>query len=161
MMPTILKVFSALGLAIAALLLAGIFGLYFSIWPTGLNDHSLAVTPRVLERLNDLKRERKFEADPANFYPGAMDETSRAESQERIDAVIESLISELPSSPRKSVVLRTFKTALARYKTPESEDRDQFVAYLERIMQIVGVRESDELFNVWRYGFPYGWLSRD
>ncbi len=141
-MPAILKVFSALGLAIAALLLAGIFGLYFSIWPTGLNDHSLAVTPRVLERLNDLKRERKFEADPA-------------------DAVIDSLISQLPSDPRKAVVLRTFKTALASYTTPEAEDRDQFVVYLEAIMQIVGVRESNQLFNVWRYGFPYGWLSRD
>ncbi|WP_373925124.1 DUF4844 domain-containing protein [Duganella sp. sic0402] len=31
--------------------------------------------------------------------------------------------------------------------------------YFGRMLDICGVENSGELFNVWRYGFPYGWLS--
>jgi hypothetical protein len=31
---------------------------------------------------------------------------------------------------------------------------------LSRVMTIVGVADSGELLNVWRYGFPYGWLIK-
>jgi hypothetical protein len=47
---------------------------------------------------------------------------------------------------------------LAKFDTPESEERDQVLAYLTKVMEICGVRGSAELFNVWRYGFPYGWF---
>jgi hypothetical protein len=55
-------------------------------------------------------------------------------------------------------VLREFKTALASVDSGESEERDQLLMYLTKIMQIVGIDNSGELLNVWRYGFPYGWV---
>jgi hypothetical protein len=50
------------------------------------------------------------------------------------------------------------KATLANFDTPESEERDQLLVYLTKVMRICGVDSSDELFNVWRYGFPYGWF---
>ena len=50
------------------------------------------------------------------------------------------------------------KTTLANVDTSESEERDQVLVYLSKVMEICGVESSAELFNVWRYGFPYGWL---
>jgi hypothetical protein len=50
------------------------------------------------------------------------------------------------------------KATLADVDTSESEERDQILAYLDKVMTICGVESSDQLFNVWRYGFPYGWF---
>jgi hypothetical protein len=79
-------------------------------------------------------------------------------AQAAVDSAIQSLIAELPVRPRRSTVLGTLKTTLANFGTTESEERDQILVYLTRVMQICGVESSAELFNVWRYGFPYGWL---
>ena len=153
-----LKILIALSISITAILIAGVSGLYFYIWPTSTNDQSLVITTQVISQLTALKQEKKFGPDSSTFYPGAMDEASRSNSQAAIDDVIDVLIRELPRQPRKSFVLKTFKSALSKYTTAESEERDQFLVYLERIMEIVGVNGSDELLNVWRYGFPYGWF---
>ena len=44
------------------------------------------------------------------------------------------------------------------FNTAESEERDQILVYFNKVMRICGVQNSGELFNVWRYGFPYGWF---
>lgn len=144
----------------ALCVIAGLSGLMFQAWPTGLNDETLPVDAKTLARLAALKAERKFDADGKTFYPGAPSEAVRARAQAAVDRVIASLIAELPESPRRSQVLRTFKTALNRFSADDSEERDQFLVYLERIMAILGVRDSGELLNVWRYGFPYGWFFK-
>lgn len=151
------------GAFIALLLLvfaASLSGLTFVVWPTSLNDSELKVGPDVIARLAALQRERKFDADPATFYPGARDEATRAGAQAMVDGVIASLIATLPTAPKRSTVLRTFKVALSTFKATDSEERDQCLVYLERIMTIVGVESSGELLNVWRYGVPYGWFIR-
>ncbi|MBI3713706.1 MAG: DUF4844 domain-containing protein [Burkholderiales bacterium] len=65
---------------------------------------------------------------------------------------------QLPATPRRSVVLAEFKTALTRFESHDSEEQEQYLNYLQRIMSILGIADSGELFNVWRYGFPYGWM---
>lgn len=157
MMRLMLKVLALIAIAVILPFIAGLSGFTFYAWPTSVGDHGLRVTPSTLEQLAALRAERKFEADKTTHYFGAPNEHARAAAQAEVDAVIDSLIHELPSSPRRSVVLATFKAALAKFDTPESEERDQFLVYLQRIMVIVGVKNSGELFNVWRYGFPYGW----
>lgn len=147
-----------LALVGALVVAAGVSGVTFFVWPTGVADRSLAVTPKVLDALRTLKTERKFVEDISHFYPGARNEDVRARSQAAVDAVIDSLIHELPSNPHRSLVLKTFKRALSEFSSTESEEGDQFLAYLQRIMSIVGIAGSGELFNVWRYGFPYGWI---
>jgi hypothetical protein len=105
-----------------------------------------------------LQSERKFGADSVNFYPGAMNEIDRLKAQQTVDSTIHALIAELPKHPQRSTVLRAMKTTLAKFDTSESEERDQVLAYLTKVMKICGVHSSAELFNVWRYGFPYGWF---
>ncbi|TFW17568.1 DUF4844 domain-containing protein [Duganella callida] len=145
-------------LMVTATVLAGIYGLTFSVWPTGFRDMELNVTPEVIQRLRSLQLEHKFGPDPTTFYPGAVTETQRAAAQAAVDSAIQSLIEELPKRPRRSTVLRALKATLADFGMSESEERDQILSYLTKVMRICGVESSAELFNVWRYGFPYGWF---
>ncbi|MYM33327.1 DUF4844 domain-containing protein [Duganella sp. FT94W] len=154
----LIKIFTSVVLVIAVILLAGVYGLTFYVWPTSLHDEKLMVTPEVMQSLRSLKLEHKFGPDSGTFYPGAKNEEQRLISQAAVDAALQSLITELPVRPQRSTVLRTFKVTLANFDTSESEERDQILSYLTKVMNICGVNNSSELFNVWRYGFPYGWF---
>ena len=154
----LVKGIAGVAVLLVALFIAGLTGLTFRLWPTGIADHRLAVTPDVVQRLRDLQAERKFGPDMTTFYPGAPDESRRHMAQAAVDAAIETLIVTLPQRPLRSTVLRTMKTTLAGFDMPESEERDQLLVYLIRVTVICGVEDSSELFNVWRYGFPYGWM---
>lgn len=152
------KILAYIVTSFAAIIFAGLSGLNFYVWPTGFNDHKLSITPEVIQRLRTLQSEHKFGPDRVTFYPGAIDERARHIAQAAVDSTIQSLIAELPARPQRSTVLRTMKTTLANVDTSESEERDQVLVYLSKVMEICGVESSAELFNVWRYGFPYGWL---
>jgi hypothetical protein len=153
-----LKILAGIVISFAVIVAAGLSGLGFYVWPTGFNDHELSITPDVVERLRSLQSERKFDPDAVTFYPGAANESQRLAAQAAVDSTIQSLIVELPARPRRSTVLRIMKLTLASFVTSESEERDQILAYLAKVMQVCGVWSSAELFNVWRYGFPYGWF---
>ena len=155
-----LKVVAGLVLTILLVVASGVLGLTFIAWPTFIADQAIVVTPRMLEDLARLKQEPKFVADPSHFYFGATSAKSQDECQAAVNAAIDTIIRELPSTPRSSLILGIFKQSLASFPSSESEERDQFLMYLQRIMAIAGVPSSHELFNVWRYGFPYGWLIR-
>lgn len=154
----LIKILSSVVIVSAVALFAGLSGLSFYVWPTGVNDYKLNVTPAVVQRLHDLEAERKFGPDPVTFYPGAMDEGQRRKAQAAVDSTIRVLIAELPRHPQRSTVLKAMKTTLANFDSSESEERDQILRYLGKVMDICGVESSAELFNVWRYGFPYGWF---
>ncbi|MHA4866427.1 DUF4844 domain-containing protein [Duganella sp. PWIR1] len=154
----IIKILASVVAFVAAVIVAGTTGLSFYVWPTGFNDQQLAITPAVIERLRSLQSEHKFGPDTAAFYPGAASEAQRAVAQASVDATIQTLIAELPARPQRSTVLRAMKVTLADIDTSESEERDQILVYLDKVMTICGIESSDQLFNVWRYGFPYGWF---
>lgn len=153
-----LKIFTGAILLVVTIVFSGMYGLTFYVWPTGFSDEKLAVTPEVMKRLHTLQLEHKFGPEASTFYPGAANETRRLAAQASVDAAIQSLIDELPMRPQRSTALRTLKVSLADFDTSESEERDQLLAYLTKVMHICGVESSSELFNVWRYGFPYGWF---
>jgi len=153
-----LKIFVAAILLGITIVFAGVNGITFYVWPTGFNDEKLAVTPEVILRLRTLQLEHKFAPDVSTFYPGAPNESQRSAAQAAVDSAIQSLIDELPKRPQRSTVLRVLKVSLATFDTSESEERDQFLVYLTKVMHICGVKSSSELFNVWRHGFPYGWF---
>jgi hypothetical protein len=153
-----IKILASAVAFVVAVIVAGTSGLSFYVWPTGFNDQQLAITPAVIDRLRSLQSEHKFGPDAAAFYPGAASEAQRAVAQASVDATIQTLIAELPARPQRSTVLRAMKVTLADVDTSESEERDQILLYLDKVMAICGVESSDQLFNVWRYGFPYGWF---
>ncbi len=157
-MSFLLRVLAGAILLLTIIVLAGVSGGTFYVWPTGLHDRKLNITPDVIQRLRGLQSEHKFGPDPSTFYFGAMREDMRAAAQESVNATLQVLIDELPARPQRSTVLSTMKRALANLETTESEERDRVLFYFSKALYICGVDSSGELFNVWRYGFPYGWL---
>ena len=160
MFGVILKIFLALAGVIGLIFLAGISGIMFFFWPTTLGDRSLDVTQRELSELRVLQQEKKFLEDLPNHYPWAANEAIRMNAQLSVDVLIQTLVAELPSHPNRTFVLGTMKSALASFRNHDTEEQEQMLRYCERILAILGINSSGELFNVWRYGFPYGWLSR-
>lgn len=157
-MSLFLKIIAARVATITMLTFAGVSGLTFFVWPTFLGDQTLVVTPQTIQALTQLRAESKFVKDDSSFYFGAPNETVRLTAQGSVDGLLDDLLTELPKDPHRSMVLKKFKQAMEKFSISESEERDQFLMYLQRIMAVVGIHSSGELMNVWRYGFPYGWL---
>ena len=118
----------------------------------------MTVSVQQLGQLQELRDEPKFVEDLSIFYPGAETELGRIEAEVKVNALLDTLILELRSHASKAYVLSRFKLLLATCRNFDSEDRDRLLRYLEQVMTIVGIETSNELFNVWRYGLPYGWL---
>lgn len=76
-----------------------------------------------------------------------------------VNASIDLIIPAIQKNPKKSSILVIFKVVLSNLNLLDSEDKDQLIIYFGRISKIAGVQSSNELLNVWRYGFPYGWLN--
>lgn len=157
-MSTILKIILAFVSVIALVIAVGVTGLSFYLWPTSVGDGAITVTSQTMEELTRLRGERKFMVDQSTLYFGASNEAVRLTAQRSVDALLDSLVLELPKNPKRSMVLAKFKTAMESFPISESEERDQFLVYLQRIMKVLGMQSSGELMNVWRYGFPYGWF---
>lgn len=153
------KAVLALAAVMVLIFIAGVTGLLFFVWPTSLKDRALIITPTSLAALNDLQWERKFVEDFPNHYPGAPNEAVRVVAQASVDALVRDLTNELPRNPRRSLVLGKMKMTLASFQPTDSEERDQLLRYCERVLQATGIENSGELLNVWRYGFPYGWIQ--
>ncbi|OYY95354.1 MAG: DUF4844 domain-containing protein [Hydrogenophilales bacterium 28-61-23] len=160
MFSVILKIILALAGVLGLLFVAGVTGMMFFFWPTTFGDRSLNVTPQALSELRLLQREKKFLEDLPNHYPGAPNEAIRMNAQVSVDVLVQKLIAELPSQPRRSFVLGTMKSTLASFTNQDTEEQEQLLRYCERILATLGINDSGELFNVWRYGFPYRWMSR-
>jgi hypothetical protein len=154
----LLKRFGAILLAAAALVWAGLSGALFSVWPVFWPDQSLLVTPVEIGELQTLRAERKFEQDDRIFYPGAVSAERRLASERLVNGPIDTLVRDLPGHPTKGVVLSRMKVVLATYPVIDTEDQDRLLRHFEQILRILKIANSNELFNVWRYGFPYGWL---
>ena len=140
--------------------LAGVTGFLFRVWPTSMPDSDLVVTPEVIRNLKSLRAEPKFGPDPKRFYPGATNEATRKGAEQCVNIVIDYLIVELQKTPKKSFVLAAFKHFLPAFEHFDSEEMDETLHYLGQTMRILGIDGSNELLNVWRYGFPYGWVRK-
>lgn len=145
---------------VAAFVVAGITGLLFRVWPTSFPDGNLVVTPKAVEELKQLRAELKFKPDLKNHYPGATNERTRLTAEEGVNLAIDQLLVGLPKMPRKSFVLATFKHYLYGFERFDTEEQEQVLRYFGQILSILGIQGSNELFNVWRYGLPYGWLPK-
>ena len=153
----IVSVVLTLGVIVVA---SGLTGILFTIWPTAWPDRTLHVTDDEIMLLQRLRAEPKFYADPKLFYPGAADETTRVRYESLVNHLLSELIVSVKTTPRKSHVLSKLKVVLASANDADSEDQDRLASYLEEALRALRIDSSNELINVWRYGFPYGWFSR-
>jgi hypothetical protein len=157
-MSSFLKVLAIVVMLVGAVFVAGLTGVLFAVWPTSWPDQPLPATESAIAALQRLRAEGKFYPDAKLFYPGAVNETTRAGCQALVDDLLSELIASVKTAPRKSRVLSAIKVTLAKASCFDSEEQDRLGSYLEEILRILDIDSSNELINVWRYGFPYGWF---
>lgn len=146
-------------IATFSLLIAlGISGFYYAIWPTQFNDQKIVLNLDKRNQLAQLLLEPKFHEDKKNFYFFPPNESVRKVAESRVNTIIREMIQAAERSPTKSSVLVSLKTSLSNLDDLDSEEKDRALIYIEESIKILGVENSNELLNVWRYGFPYGWL---
>ncbi len=138
----------------------GITGVYFYIWPTFLNDQTLNVTDITTLELNNLLNEKKFYSSPSEFYFGAPNESIRIEAESKVNLALKEIIAVSKNNPKKSEVLFSIKNSLKTFKDFDSEENERVLHYFGKSLEILKINSSNELFNVWRYGFPYGWFIK-
>jgi hypothetical protein len=156
----VLKLLGGLILAGVVFIVAGVTGFLFVIWPTFWPDQTLRITPDQIAGLQALRAVPKFYPDEAKYYPGSTTEERRVVSEALVNAMLDSLVNGLALQPRKSFVLRHFKSTMRAFPEGDSEDTDRLCRYLVEVMDALAIDGSNELLNVWRYGFPYGWVLR-
>jgi Domain of unknown function (DUF4844) len=121
---------------------------------SNIKDQAIMLTPVMLQDLTSLKSEKKFVPiiQAPLFYPGAPSESIRTVAQGSVDRLISDLIVDLPAMGSKEFVLKRMKLTLGDFDQMDSEERDRLLWYLESILQILNIADSDGLFNTWRYG---------
>jgi hypothetical protein len=75
--------------------------------------------------LEALKVKRKFEAEMATFYPGAVDETIRTRCESRVNHLLEALIQGAPQSLSPDHVLTRFRECLPAFDDEDTEERER------------------------------------
>jgi hypothetical protein len=55
-------------------------------------------------------------------------------------------------------VLSRLKVILSRADDCDSEHQERLASYMEEALRILHIDSSNELIDVWRFGFPYGWF---
>jgi hypothetical protein len=154
-----IKFIVVLLIGVFSIIALGITGVLFKVWPTYINDHEIRLTDEKKLAIAELLKERKFDPNPKEFYFGAPNESIRLQSEKYVNEIISKAIFSKNTSLKKSEVLYTFKIALPLMDSFDSEEKDQSLTYFGRMLEILDVKNSGELFNVWRYGFPFGWLK--
>jgi hypothetical protein len=157
-MSSFLKVLAIVVTLVGAVFVAGLTGVLFAVWPTSWPDQQLPVTDSEIAALQRLRAEHKFYPDAKLFYPGAIDEATRARCDALVNDLLSQLIASVKTTPRKSRVLSALKATLSNASRLDSEEQDRLGSYVEEILRILDIDSSNELINVWRYGFPYGWF---
>ncbi len=152
------KLILAITFSILLFVFAGHKGWLFPIWPTSFPDQQLEITPVTIEQLGKLLKKKKFLESKEMLYPGAVDEETRVQLERIINILIESIIQDIESNPSKSIVLYYFKVTLPVLDYFDSSDMDMALHYMEEVLDVLDIKSSNELFNVWRYGLPIGWF---
>ena len=108
---------------------------------------------QVVTKLEVLLAEKKFIEDPVIMYPGAPDDATRISAEVIVNDLTSRILLGIVENPTKDFVLSQFKLTIGQFGSFDSKDADRALRYMERIMDILGIKSSDDLFNEWRYGF--------
>ena len=161
MLKLFLKLIVGILLIVVLLVVLGVTGAYFYVWPTNFNDQSLNVTEKTQRELNNLIEEKKFYPEPSVFYFGAPNENIRSKAEVKVNFALNAIVEVVKVNPKKSAVLSSIKSSLRNFQDFDSEENERALYYFEKSLEILSIESSNELFNVWRYGFPYGWFLKN
>ncbi|HEV2008575.1 MAG TPA: DUF4844 domain-containing protein [Burkholderiales bacterium] len=107
-------------------------------------DHSLSITSDTAEQLRRLRAESKF-----IDLPGVNTGAERARLESSLKELVDRLLAGISANPRKAWILAQFKRTLEQATNEDTEARERFGVYLERIMDIFGIQSSDGLLSTY------------
>ena len=122
----------------------------------GCNEGDSKLLPNgvdVKEALLSFKSQRKFVEDLTEFYPGAPDEQTRIQVENIINAAVDKLMVAEENNLSEKEFWDILEVAALQLKTMDSEEMDQGLFYMEKLMDIYGIESSEGRLNEWRYGF--------
>jgi hypothetical protein len=94
----------------------------------------------------------KFGADRAHSYAGAPSERIRSSCEAHINDLLRQLLDLPDVALREEALLKPVRRALAHLDAYGSQERDRYCAYLEQIMDALGIEDAAQLLHNWRYG---------
>ena len=103
--------------------------------------------------LQNFKSQKKFVEDLSELYPGAPDEQTRILAEDIINTVVDKLIIATDNNLSEKEFWGILKTAALQLETMDSEEMDQGLMYMEKLMDIYKIESADGRLNDWRYGF--------
>ncbi len=106
----------------------------------------------IKEALVNLKSQKKFVENLSELYPGAPDEQTRVEAESIINNVIDELLASKDNRLSEQEFWNVLKFAAIKLESMDSEEMDQGLYYMEKIMDIYGIESSAGKLNEWRYG---------
>ena len=102
----------------------------------------LQVDSHAVDALRQLRAEDKF-----TDLPGTNTADEKLRCTAKVNEMLDRLISGIQQHPRKSWVLEQFVPTLESACQEDTEARERFEPYLERVMDVLGIESSDGMLN--------------
>ena len=131
----------------------------------GQNTTEMKIPENAKEKFDKFIAKKKFIEQPyPNFYPGIADEKMLPIFTKKINQVATDFktVAEL-EKPTDKKYQEKIEIGLSRftdvYVQLDTEDRERVCAYIEELMDIVGLENSNEQLNKFMYGFDRNKLT--
>jgi hypothetical protein len=105
-------------------------------------DDQIVIGDSHAASLRELRSQKKF-----LDLPGTNTEQEQKRLSEVLDRLLDRLLAEIKTNKSKAWVLDQFEAALIAVQYEDTEARERFGGYLEKIMDILEIQSSDGLLN--------------
>jgi len=134
------------------LLLGALAASIFRDVASSRTEQNLEISATVIDKLTQLRLEKKYVNAPGTSFNGMKPEPIRRIAEDQLDALLDIFLRDIASHPHKRFVLQKFSETLSVFPSADTEDRERLLRYLEQIMDVLGIQNSDGLLNRWMYG---------
>lgn len=110
-------------------------------------DMPISITIKTIPQLSEFKHGEKF-----TDLPGKNNLEEKKRLKGYLDKLTDKVISEISVNPSKLWLLKQFQIALIATQEEDTEAQEHFSAELIKLMNILGIQNSDGLIEYYRYG---------
>ena len=127
--------------------------LLFSCHKNESGNSVMKINNNAIEKIEALKQKEKFKEDSTIFYPGAINEVTRASLNKLMNESIDEIVKVLNNKSSKENILEQYKVGLARFSSLnlDTEDRERVCKYYDEIREIIGFDSTENVLNDWLY----------
>ena len=130
---------------ILALILCSFGWLYYKAY---VHDEPLSISANTMDQLRQLRGEPKF-----TDLPGENTRQERERNENNLNELLDRLLAGAPSHPSKRWVILQMEPTVERMYLEDTEARERFIDYLERINRVVGINSTNGAFAFRRIFF--------